>query len=78
MVGGFVVLAIVAVMYFAPTIIAAVRGHRQTLAIGALNFLLGWSVIGWIGAFVWSLTTPQPQPQTVIVHTSAPPPPQGP
>jgi hypothetical protein len=45
-------------MYFLPAIIAAARQHRQTLAIFALNLLLGWSVIGWIIALVWSLTAP--------------------
>ena len=52
---GLVLLA----MYFLPAIIAAARQHRQTLAIFALNLLLGWSVIGWIIALVWSLTAPK-------------------
>ena len=25
-------------------------------AIAGVNFLLGWTVIGWIGAFIWALT----------------------
>lgn len=49
--GGFGFLT---VMYFLPTIIAAIRSKRDTLAIFLLNFFLGWSVIGWIVALVWA------------------------
>ena len=44
---------LVLVVYFLPTIMAKVNGHRQVVAIGALNALLGWTVLGWIAAFVW-------------------------
>ncbi|MFZ0806798.1 MAG: superinfection immunity protein, partial [Candidatus Sulfotelmatobacter sp.] len=43
-----------AVMYFLPTIIAAIKSKRDTLAIFLLNFFLGWSVIGWIIALIWA------------------------
>lgn len=43
-----------------PPIIAALRGHHNTLAITALSILLGWTVLGWIAAFVWSLTAKRP------------------
>ncbi|MGA2777206.1 MAG: superinfection immunity protein [Steroidobacteraceae bacterium] len=42
--------------YFLPTIIAFARNHHNAWAIFALNFLLAWTVIGWIAALVWSLT----------------------
>ena len=41
-------------MYFLPSIIALMRGKRNTLAIFLLNLFLGWSVIGWIVALVWA------------------------
>lgn len=41
-------------MYFLPSLIALVRGKRDTLAIFLLNLFLGWSVIGWIVALVWA------------------------
>ena len=59
-------------MYFGPTIIAGIRKHRQLAAIGAVNLLLGWTVIGWIAAFVWSLVSPT-QPQTIVVQSPPPP-----
>jgi hypothetical protein len=43
-------------VYFLPTIIAFARNHHNAWAIFALNFLLAWTVIGWIAALVWSLT----------------------
>lgn len=45
--------------YMAPFLIAGMRGHRQTMAIGALNLLLGWTFLGWVVALVWSLTHPR-------------------
>ncbi len=38
--------------YFLPWAIAASRGKSNALAIGLLNFLVGWTVIGWIIALV--------------------------
>lgn len=50
-------LAIIAlVIYFVPAITAIDRGHHQAAAIIALNLLLGWTLLGWVGAMVWSLT----------------------
>lgn len=40
--------------YFLPAIIALSAKRRQRFAITALNLLLGWTVIGWIVALVWS------------------------
>ncbi|MDM5069782.1 superinfection immunity protein [Aeromonas salmonicida] len=50
------VLLVVVLLYFIPLFVAVVRGHRNATAIAALNLLLGWTVLGWIGSFVWSLT----------------------
>ncbi len=48
-----------AVMYFLPTLIAAIRSKRDVLTIFLVNFFLGWSVIGWIVCLVWALKTDQ-------------------
>jgi hypothetical protein len=42
--------------YLAPTIVALIRGHRSVLAIGFVNVVLGWSLIGWLWAMIWALT----------------------
>lgn len=43
-------------MYFLPTIIGFMRGHASKWGIFAMNLFLGWSVIFWIWAFIWSLS----------------------
>jgi hypothetical protein len=41
--------------YFLPSILAAVRGKRDLVSIFVLNFLLGWTAIGWVIALLWSV-----------------------
>jgi hypothetical protein len=41
-------------LYFLPSIIALARNKRDALAIFLLNLFLGWSVIGWFVALIWS------------------------
>ena len=53
---GLLLLAAACAAYFLPSVVAIARLHHNTAAIMALNILLGWSVLGWIIAFVWSLT----------------------
>lgn len=54
---GFLLLAVVGtILYFVPSIIGFKRGHQNAVAIFALNLLAGWTFIGWVGSFVWSVT----------------------
>ena len=48
------------VMYFLPSIIAFARSKRDIAGIILLNFLLGWTVIGWVVALVWAVKTDAP------------------
>jgi len=61
-----ILLLVLLALYFLPAIIASIRHHASSPAIFALNLLLGWTVLGWIIAFVWSLTgdvrPPPPRP----------------
>ena len=50
-------LLLLLALYFLPTIIAAVRKKRNLSAILLVNLLLGWSIIGWIVALVWAVST---------------------
>jgi hypothetical protein len=52
-------------LYMAPLIIATIRDHDRLPWIGLLNFAAGWTVVGWIGALVWSVTTMR-QPAAII------------
>lgn len=58
MVPVFLINVFLWAFYFIPSLIAWSRRHRSLPAIIALNILLGWTGIGWIGAFVWSLSWP--------------------
>jgi hypothetical protein len=44
------------VIYFTPSLIGFSKKKKNSGAIFALNLLVGWTVIGWLGAFIWSLT----------------------
>ncbi|HYC24548.1 MAG TPA: superinfection immunity protein [Roseiarcus sp.] len=50
-------LILATLLYFLPTIIALVRGHLSGLAIFLLNLFLGWTLIGWLIALIWSCTS---------------------
>ena len=49
-------LIVATLIYFLPTVIALARGHLSTLAIFLLNLLLGWTVLGWLVALIWSFS----------------------
>ena len=61
-----------AAFYFLPTIIAVLRKRHNTLAIFAVNLLFGWSLIGWVIALIWALSSSQPiivaGPTTVVIE----------
>jgi hypothetical protein len=50
------VFVFLAFFYFLPILVAVSRKHNNASAIGVLNFLLGWTIAGWIGALIWSMT----------------------
>lgn len=43
-------------VYMLPAIIALKNSHKQSDAIVVLDIFFGWTGIGWIVAFIWSLT----------------------
>ena len=43
-------------LYFLPWLVAATNKKKNAQAIGALNLLLGWTLVGWVVALVWALT----------------------
>ena len=60
------VIAVITFFYMLPWAIAATRGKSNQLAIGLVNFLLGWSFIGWIVALVMACGA-EPT-QTVVIQ----------
>lgn len=50
-------------VYLLPTIVAYQTRHHNASAIFVVNFLLGWTLIGWVVALVWALVRPAPKPR---------------
>jgi len=48
-------LLLIVVIYMLPTLIAFGREHPRRQDVVVLNILLGWTLIGWIVAFLWAL-----------------------
>jgi len=61
-----IVSLIFIIPYFIPTFIAYNRKKSNTGAIFALNFFLGWSLIGWVGALIWALSNKETNQQTIV------------
>lgn len=50
-----IVLAIAGIiLYFLPAIIAYKRNHINKKIILLIDFLLGWTFLGWAGCLVWA------------------------
>jgi RsiW-degrading membrane proteinase PrsW (M82 family) len=58
---GLVGLALLLLLYFLPYVIARLCHRRQRVAILVLNFFLGWTVLGWIGALIWACIEDRPE-----------------
>lgn len=58
------ILLISALMYFLPTVIALARSHHNGFAIFLTNLLLGWTLIGWVIALIWSVTASERRVRT--------------
>ena len=50
--------------YFIPAIIAFYRGHQSVFGVFLLNFFLGWTLVGWVVALVWSVSGKPQKAQT--------------
>lgn len=49
-----IVLIPLLVLYFVPSMVGTRKKNFK--AIFALNLFGGWTVVGWVAAFVWALT----------------------
>ena len=48
-------LMAIVVLYMLPTLIAFGREHPHRQDLAVVNILLGWTLIGWVGAFLWAM-----------------------
>ena len=57
---GILLALLLFCLYFVPGIVAEHRAHHNKFAIGVLNVLLGWTLLGWAVALVWACTNNTP------------------
>jgi len=48
----FLIFIVAIVIYFVPTILAFKRGNPNKGAVLIINFLLGWTIGGWVWALI--------------------------
>ena len=65
-------LLIIAGFYYLPTVIANHRDANNVGVIFRVNLLFGWTVLGWIAAFIWAILEP-PKIKETVKAWSAPP-----
>jgi predicted RNA-binding Zn-ribbon protein involved in translation (DUF1610 family) len=72
---GLFLVAFSLFIYFIPYIVAKQNKKQNSGAIGALNFFLGWTLVGWVVALVWAMSkdvvVPQTTPSTVVTVAPA-------
>lgn len=68
-----ITLTIALGIYFIPSMVAMNRRHKSISAITTVNLLLGWTIIGWLWALIWSLNsnTREGEP-TAATHMKCP------
>jgi hypothetical protein len=62
---------ILALLYFLPTLIARLRGHKSVIAIFILNLLGAWTILLWIAAIVWAFTSNTHANDKMVAQTMA-------
>lgn len=63
---GIIFLICAIFFYFIPTIRAYQIKHRQKTPIFLINLTLGWTLIGWLIALIWSFSAQDnPKPSSV-------------
>lgn len=59
-------MLLVTLLYFLPTILGRKKNNFNSILI--LNILLGWTLIGWIVALVWSVSKDE---NKIIINSTA-------
>ena len=71
---ALILVIVLGVCYFLPAIIAVKRNHANSTSVFLLNFLLGWTFLGWVAAIIWAFSANILQEkQSKTAPRSAPP-----
>ena len=64
-------LAVLFFLYWLPTMVAILRRTPSALGVAAINFFLGWTIIGWIMALILALAAYPVAERVVIIEGRA-------
>lgn len=59
-ISAFFIIAMFVALYFLPTIVANARKRMNVGAIFIVNLVFGWTMLGWIIALIWAISTTRP------------------
>ena len=54
-----VALVVLLGLYLLPLFVACYRSVVHVPGIAVLNLLPGWTLLGWVGALVWAVSSPR-------------------
>ena len=54
--GVFILIIIGLFIYFIPTIVGWKTKHVDGIIL--LNLFMGWTILGWLGALIWAVSSP--------------------
>ena len=63
---SIIVFGILALAYFFPSFVAGIRQHHQVWPIILVNLFFAWTVVGWIFALVWAVSSQRPGSSTTV------------
>jgi hypothetical protein len=72
---SWLIVCSLAAIYFFPALVAFFRRQQNRWFILGLNFLFGWTIVGWIICLAWAARAPTGEPM-VAVQTVPPVPPR--
>jgi len=52
-----ILLIVLSIVYLIPSLIAI--GKKYSTGIVILNIFLGWTLLGWLGALIWAVSSPK-------------------
>jgi hypothetical protein len=59
-------------LYFAPVIVAAMRGYHNVGSIAVINIFLGWTFVGWVVALAMAFGQVRPANTEASAHQAVP------
>lgn len=60
-IGGIVLIVVIVLVYFVPTLVAFTRGVSNSGSVFVLNLFLGWTLVGWVVALAMAARSTEPR-----------------